>query len=76
MMSNYKDVGGQSPPTMISTDCFVLCTDIMIHKYCSRQVKMVIPINERLLSGRKLYISQNGTGGPVIFWGMYPHRGK
>lgn len=48
----------------------------MIHKYCSRQVKMVIPINERLLSGRKLYISQNGTGGPVIFWGMYPHRGN
>ena len=37
---------------------------------------MVIPINERLLSGRKLYISQNGTGGPVIFWGMYPHRGN
>ena len=37
---------------------------------------MVIPINERLLSGRKLYISQNGTSGPVIFWGMYPHRGN
>ena len=37
---------------------------------------MVIPINERLLSGRKLYISQNGTGGQVIFWGMYPHRGN
>ena len=37
---------------------------------------MVIPINERLLSGRKLYISQNGTGGPVILWGMYPHRGN
>ena len=37
---------------------------------------MVIPINERLLSGRKLYISQNGTGGPVIFCGMYPHRGN
>ena len=39
-------------------------------------MKMVIPINERLLSGRKLYISQNGTSGPVIFWGMYPHRGN
>ena len=22
------------------------------------------------------YIEQNGSGGPIILWGMYPHRGN
>lgn len=28
------------------------------------------------INGTQLHLVQNGTGGPVIFWGMYPHQGN
>ncbi len=34
----------------------------------------MIPIRELSITGKQLHIIQNGTGGPVIFWGMYPHK--
>ena len=32
-------------------------------------------IQDMSINGIKLHLAQNGTGGPVIFWGMYPHQG-
>ena len=32
-------------------------------------------IQDITINGSKLHLAQNGTGGPVIFWGMYPHQG-
>lgn len=29
---------------------------------------------EQLICTKQLHILQNGTDGPVIFWGMYPHQ--
>ena len=29
-------------------------------------------IQDMSINGIKLHLAQNGTGGPVIFWGMYP----
>lgn len=29
---------------------------------------------ELSINGIKLHLAQNGTGGPIIFWGMYPHQ--
>ena len=29
-------------------------------------------IQDKSINGIKLQVFQNGTGGPVIFWGMYP----
>lgn len=34
----------------------------------------MIQVNEISLSGKQLHVIQNGSVGPVIFWGMYPHR--
>ena len=31
-------------------------------------------IQDITINGSKLHLAQNGTGGPVIFWGMYPHQ--
>ena len=31
-------------------------------------------IQDMSINGIKLHLAQNGTGGPVIFWGMYPHQ--
>ena len=31
-------------------------------------------IQDMSINGIKLQVFQNGTGGPVIFWGMYPHQ--
>ena len=31
-------------------------------------------VTEIIVSGIQLHIMQNGSGGPVIFWGMYPHQ--
>lgn len=31
-------------------------------------------IQDITINGIKLHLAQNGTGGPVIFWGMYPHQ--
>ena len=31
---------------------------------------------ELSINGIQLHLAQNGTGGPVIFWGMYPHQGN
>lgn len=31
-------------------------------------------IQEISITGKQLHIMQNGTGGPIIFWGMYPHQ--
>lgn len=32
-------------------------------------------MTEKVVSGIQLHIIQNGSGGPFIFWGMYPHQG-
>ena len=32
-------------------------------------------IQDMSINGVQLHLAQNGTGGPVIFWGMYPHQG-
>lgn len=34
-----------------------------------------INVTETIVADIKLHIVQNGSGGPVIFWGMYPHQG-
>ena len=31
-------------------------------------------IQDMSINGIKLQVFQNGTGGPIIFWGMYPHQ--
>lgn len=31
-------------------------------------------IQDMSINGIKLHLAQNETGGPVIFWGMYPHQ--
>ena len=31
-------------------------------------------IQDITINGIKLQVFQNGTGGPIIFWGMYPHQ--
>ena len=31
-------------------------------------------IQDITINGIKLHLAQNGTGGPVIFWGMYSHQ--
>ena len=31
-------------------------------------------IQNMSINGVQLHLAQNGTGGPVIFWGMYPHQ--
>lgn len=31
-------------------------------------------IQDITINGIKLHLAQNGIGGPVIFWGMYPHQ--
>ena len=31
-------------------------------------------IQDMSINGVQLHLAQNGTGGPVIFWGMYPHQ--
>lgn len=33
-------------------------------------------IQNMSINGIQLHLAQNGTGGPVIFWGMYPHQGN
>ena len=33
-----------------------------------------INVTETIVADIKLHIVQNGSGGPVIFWGMYPHQ--
>lgn len=33
-------------------------------------------IQDITINGIKLHLAQNGTGGPIIFWGMYPHQGN
>ena len=33
-----------------------------------------INVTETIVAGIQLHIVQNGSGGPVIFWGMYPHQ--
>ena len=35
-----------------------------------------INVTETIVADIQLHIVQNGSGGPVIFWGMYPHQGK
>mgnify|MGYP000924319004 CR=1 FL=1 len=34
-----------------------------------------INVTETIVADIQLHIVQNGSGGPVIFWGMYPHQG-
>ena len=33
-----------------------------------------INVTETIVADIQLHIVQNGSGGPVIFWGMYPHQ--
>ena len=34
-----------------------------------------INVTETIVADIQLHIVQNGSGGLVIFWGMYPHQG-
>lgn len=34
-----------------------------------------INVTETIVADIQLHIVQNESGGPVIFWGMYPHQG-
>ena len=33
-----------------------------------------INVTETIVAGIQLHIVQNGSGGPVILWGVYPHQ--
>ena len=33
-----------------------------------------IEMTETFVDGIQLHIAEHGHGGPVIFWGMYPHQ--
>ena len=33
-----------------------------------------IEMTETFVDGMQLHIAEHGHGGPVIFWGMYPHQ--
>ena len=39
-------------------------------------MEMNIFMQKLQIKQKACYIKQNGSGGPIILWGMYPHRGN
>ena len=39
-------------------------------------MEMNVFMQKLQIKQKACYIEQNGSGGPIILWGMYPHRGN
>ena len=39
-------------------------------------MEMSVFMQKLQIRQKTCYIEQNGSGGPIILWGMYPHRGN
>ena len=39
-------------------------------------MEMSVFMQKLQIKQKACYIEQNGSGGPIILWGMYPHRGN